>query len=226
MSDLALKRLTKEYRRLKDKPLDNVLAAPFEGNLLKWYFVLHSLDHRDYEGGVYIGVIHFASEYPMKPPDIVFHTPNGRFETNKKICLSFTSYHPESWNPAWSFENMMIGLVSFMLSEENATGVVSCSSSQRRAYAAKSMEFNMKDKDFNKMFLGDVQEIEMKNQGMRKERNSKVEEKEGMQETSGRARKSVGGARKSVGGGNAEIVVRWVVAAIVGIVLLIFVFSG
>lgn len=28
--------------------------------------------------------------------------PNGRFETNKKICLSMSDYHPETWQPSWS----------------------------------------------------------------------------------------------------------------------------
>ena len=27
--------------------------------------------------------------------------PSGRFETHKKICLSITGFHPESWQPAW-----------------------------------------------------------------------------------------------------------------------------
>lgn len=28
--------------------------------------------------------------------------PNGRFEINKKICLSISGHHPESWQPSWS----------------------------------------------------------------------------------------------------------------------------
>lgn len=28
--------------------------------------------------------------------------PNGRFETNTKICLSISNYHPEHWQPSWS----------------------------------------------------------------------------------------------------------------------------
>jgi ubiquitin-conjugating enzyme E2 J1 len=36
-------------------------------------------------------------DYPFKPPNIVFLTPNGRFEAGKKICLSISAYHPEEW---------------------------------------------------------------------------------------------------------------------------------
>jgi len=32
-------------------------------------------------------------EYPFKPPHIIFLTPSGRFETNTKVCLSFSAYH-------------------------------------------------------------------------------------------------------------------------------------
>lgn len=28
--------------------------------------------------------------------------PNGRFEVGKKICLSISAYHPETWQPSWS----------------------------------------------------------------------------------------------------------------------------
>lgn len=28
--------------------------------------------------------------------------PNGRFEVGKKICLSISGHHPETWQPSWS----------------------------------------------------------------------------------------------------------------------------
>ena len=31
-----------------------------------------------------------------------FRQPNGRFETGKKICLSMSAHHPETWQPSWS----------------------------------------------------------------------------------------------------------------------------
>lgn len=29
---------------------------------------------------------------------------NGRFEVGKKICLSISGHHPETWQPSWSSE--------------------------------------------------------------------------------------------------------------------------
>jgi ubiquitin-conjugating enzyme E2 J2 len=94
---------------------------------LKWDFVIYNLGKdTQYYDGVYMGKILFPSEYPLKPPDVIFQTPNGRFEVNKKICLSFTSFHPESW-ANWCVESMLVGLISFMVTEEPTTGAINCS---------------------------------------------------------------------------------------------------
>ncbi|XP_058782489.1 ubiquitin-conjugating enzyme E2 34-like [Vicia villosa] len=66
-------------------------------------------------GGFYYGKIKFPPEYPYKPPGISMTTPNGRFMTQKKICLSMSDFHPESWNPMWSASSILTGLLSFMV---------------------------------------------------------------------------------------------------------------
>jgi ubiquitin-conjugating enzyme E2 J1 len=53
----------------------------------------------------------------------MFFTPSGRFEVNTKICLSFTNYHPEYWQPAWTIESILLAIVSFMPVEEDIPGV-------------------------------------------------------------------------------------------------------
>lgn len=40
--------------------------------------------------------------------------PNGRWETNKKICLSISSHHPETWQPSWSIRTALLALIAFM----------------------------------------------------------------------------------------------------------------
>ena len=61
----------------------------------------------------------------MKPPGIVMLTPNGRFKEGKKICMSMSDYHPETWNPAWCAETILIGLISFMVTDEITAGSIS-----------------------------------------------------------------------------------------------------
>ena len=46
--------------------------------------------------------IELSQSYPLKSPNFYFMTPNGRFEINEKICLNFTKFHPENWNPSFT----------------------------------------------------------------------------------------------------------------------------
>ena len=49
-------------------------------------------------------------------------TPNGRFKTNQKLCLSISDFHPDTWNPAWSVSTILTGLLSFMLESTPTSG--------------------------------------------------------------------------------------------------------
>lgn len=61
-------------------------------------------------------------EYPFKPPAIMMLTPSGRFEPNRRLCLSMSDFHPETWNPMWSVASILTGLLSFMLEDTITTG--------------------------------------------------------------------------------------------------------
>ena len=94
-----------------------------------WHFTIRGPPDTDFEGGIYHGRISLPPEYPLKPPSIFLLTvrphqfsllvaspfcltqahppscilqPNGRFEVNKRICLSMSDYHPETWQSSWS----------------------------------------------------------------------------------------------------------------------------
>jgi len=74
-----------------------------------------------------MGKIVCPPEYPAKAPRIYLLTDNGRFKTDKNgyadgICLSVSYYHPESWNPVWKVNQIVIGLVSFWATEESTAG--------------------------------------------------------------------------------------------------------
>ena len=65
------------------------------------------------QGGIYHGRILLPPEYPFKPPSFLLLSPNGRFETNTKICLSISSHHPEHWQPSWSVRTALTALIAF-----------------------------------------------------------------------------------------------------------------
>jgi ubiquitin-conjugating enzyme E2 J2 len=70
------------------------------------------------------------------------HTPSGRFQQSTRLCLSISDFHPKSFNPAWEVSTILIGLLSFMTSEEMTTGSVSASESERRLLALRSRWWN------------------------------------------------------------------------------------
>ncbi|KAK9231864.1 hypothetical protein WN943_022104 [Citrus x changshan-huyou] len=110
----CVKRLQKEYRALCKEPVSHVVARPSPSDILEWHYVLEGSNGTPFAGGYYYGKIKFPPEYPYKPPGILMITPNGRFMTQKKLCLSMSDFHPESWNPMWSVSSILTGLLSFM----------------------------------------------------------------------------------------------------------------
>ncbi|RHY19994.1 hypothetical protein DYB30_011152 [Aphanomyces astaci] len=138
--DFAAKRLRKEYIDLQSNPIDNIEAVPLESSILEWHYVIRGVGV--YDGGYYHGKVIFPTEYPWKPPSIYMLTPNGRFKTNKRLCLSMSDYHPESWNPAWNVGTILVGLFSFMNEQTRTTGSIESSRDDKRKLADASLAFN------------------------------------------------------------------------------------
>lgn len=80
------------------------------------------------------------------------YTPNGRFETRKRLCLSISDYHPEEWNPAWGVSSILTGLLSFMLEKSKALGTMETLHHEKVKFAKQSLEFNLKDEMFCSLF--------------------------------------------------------------------------
>lgn len=138
----AHKRLTKEYLSIESSPTPYIEAHPSESNILEWYYVITGAPDTPYAGGEYMGTLVFPPEYPFQPPSIRMITPNGRFKPNTRLCLSISDFHPESWNPGWSVATILVGLLSFMNSEEASTGTLMSSERVRKDYASKSVAWN------------------------------------------------------------------------------------
>lgn len=151
-SAMATKRLRKEYLAMQRKPVDYIQAVPLETNILEWHYVITGTKGSPYEGGFYHGKLKFPPEYPMKPPSVMMITPNGRFKTNQRLCLSMSDFHPETWNPMWSVSSILTGLYSFMLENQATLGSISTSDAQKRKYAAASLESNCSNATFRKLF--------------------------------------------------------------------------
>ncbi|KAJ9474278.1 Ubiquitin-conjugating enzyme E2 6 [Pseudozyma hubeiensis] len=151
-SKAAIKRLTKEAQLMDKDPPPLVYARPREDNILEWHYILRGPPDTPYAGGEYHGQLLFPPEFPFKPPGIKMQTPSGRFAPNTKICTSMSDYHPHTWQPGWNTSTILIGLLSFMCSDEMTTGSVTASDADRRKLAAQSHAFNLTQKKFCQIF--------------------------------------------------------------------------
>eukprot|EP00095_Tigriopus_kingsejongensis_P010750 snap_masked-scaffold277_size226016-processed-gene-1.0 protein:Tk10750 transcript:snap_masked-scaffold277_size226016-processed-gene-1.0-mRNA-1 annotation:"ubiquitin-conjugating enzyme e2 j2" len=148
----AASRLRQDYMRLRRDPVPFIVAEPLPSNILEWHYVVTGPAGSPYAGGVYHGKLLFPGEFPFKPPAILMITPNGRFKTNTRLCLSISDYHPDTWNPAWSVATILTGLLSFMLEKSPTLGSIETSDRDKRQLAYQSHEFNLKNAIYCELF--------------------------------------------------------------------------
>lgn len=138
----AVKRLMREAQELNEAT-EEYFAQPLEDNLFEWHFTVRGPPESEFEGGIYHGRVILPPDYPMKPPSIILLTPNGRFETNKKICLSISGHHPESWQPSWSLRTALLAIIGFMPTHgSGAIGSLDYSAEERKQLAKKSQTWS------------------------------------------------------------------------------------
>lgn len=115
-----------------------VRIGPFGKNLLRWHFSVSGPANSVYENGIYHGRVLLPKDYPASPPRVQMITPSGRFIPGEDICLSASSYHPETWTPRWTVLSLVDALRLHMLTTANEIGGVLASDEKRRQYAIES----------------------------------------------------------------------------------------
>eukprot|EP00927_Polykrikos_kofoidii_P004611 TRINITY_DN11826_c0_g2_i1.p1 TRINITY_DN11826_c0_g2~~TRINITY_DN11826_c0_g2_i1.p1 ORF type:complete len:689 (+),score=57.57 TRINITY_DN11826_c0_g2_i1:54-2120(+) len=154
-SSPAVRRLQHDFNHLLRQGNPQLAVAPSSRCCLEWHFLIHSLpEDTVYSGGVYHGKLVFPEQYPHAPPGLIMFTPSGRLKVKSRLCLSMTDFHPESWNPAWSIESMLVGVISFMLDESEPTsiGALHESAETRLKLATQSRTFNVENEEFCELF--------------------------------------------------------------------------
>ncbi|KAA8543025.1 hypothetical protein F0562_021480 [Nyssa sinensis] len=137
----AVKRILQEVKEMQENPSDDFMSLPLEDNIFEWQFAIRGPSDTEFEGGIYHGRIQLPAEYPFQPPSFMLLTPNGRFETQTKICLSISNHHPEQWRPSWSVRTALVALIAFMPTDPGgALGSLDYPKEERRALAIKSHE--------------------------------------------------------------------------------------
>ena len=148
MSSITIKRINgdfKLFQKANPKYFD-IYSNP--DNFLEIWFIMYGLKGSVYEGGQYIGKIVHSPDYPMKAPDFYMYTPNGRFHLNKKICLTNSSYHQESWAPAaWNLVSILEGFFSIWHSDNTedlvGLGHLKTNNNEIKLLAINSKTYNL-----------------------------------------------------------------------------------
>lgn len=139
MKNPAVKRILQEVKEMQNNRIADYMSLPLEDNIFEWHFAIRGPSDSEFEGGIYHGRIQLPPEYPFKPPAFMLLTPNGRFETQTKICLSISQHHPEHWQPSWSVRTALVALIAFMPTKpDGALGSLDYTKEERRALAIKS----------------------------------------------------------------------------------------
>jgi ubiquitin-protein ligase len=118
-------RLSREYQKLIEEPIDNVNFNVNQNNLLKWEFTIFGPHESPYEGGIYNGTIVFPASYPAQPPVVQFTSKlfHPNVYPDGKLCISIlhegndlTGYEHEieRWRPIQNIRTIFLSIISLL----------------------------------------------------------------------------------------------------------------
>lgn len=111
---MSARRIQKELDDLRTNPLDVCSAGPVkEDDLFVWEATLMGPKDSPYEGGLFSLLIDFPTNYPFKPPKVVFKTKVFHPNINSQggICLDILK---DQWSPALSVAKVLLSISSLL----------------------------------------------------------------------------------------------------------------
>jgi len=148
---MQISRLRREYESIKEKPSDNISVGPEkESDLTKWMATIHGPTETPYEGGIFKVSIDIPSDYPYKPPKLVFKTKiyHPNISPNGSICLDILK---TEWSPALTISKILLSLCS-LLSDPNPDDPLVPSIAM--IYKKNKTEFNRQAREWTIKYAG------------------------------------------------------------------------
>lgn len=158
MSVIFNKRIRREIEKYSKESFmfPNLKLAYDESNVMSWYGLIHGLENTIYDKGEYLFKIILNSDYPLKAIDFIFITPSGRFEINKKICTTFSQFHPNDFRAAWNILSLSQAIISLLLEdsiEYQGIGYIDVGEEKRKQLAIDSIKYNNTNDIYLKHFV-------------------------------------------------------------------------
>ena len=110
---MSIKRIQKELKDLEKEPPSNCSAGPQGSDLFHWKGTIMGPSDSPYAGGLFWLNIHFPSDYPFKPPKVIFDTKiyHPNINASGNICLDILG---SEWSPALSISKVLLSISSLL----------------------------------------------------------------------------------------------------------------
>jgi len=109
----AVKRIQRELTDITLDPPPNCSAGPKGDNIYDWVGTILGPPGTVYSGGVFFLEITFPTEYPFKPPKIIFRTRIYHCNINSQgqICLDILK---DNWSPAFTVSKVLLSVIALL----------------------------------------------------------------------------------------------------------------
>ncbi|TKY60009.1 Constitutive photomorphogenesis protein 10 [Spatholobus suberectus] len=117
------KRIQREMVELNNDPPPDCSAGPKGDNLYQWIATIIGTPGTPYQGGIFFLDIKFPSDYPFKPPQVVFKTRIYHCNVDADGLVSM-GILKDDWSPALTITKVLLAVRSMLTNPDPYTAVV------------------------------------------------------------------------------------------------------
>jgi ubiquitin-conjugating enzyme E2 D len=110
---MAARRIQKEIKDMAADAAENCSAGPRGDNIYVWDAMIMGPTDSPFTGGIFRLEIHFPTDYPFKPPKLVFKTKiyHPNIAPSGAICLDILK---DQWSPALTVSKVLLSICSLL----------------------------------------------------------------------------------------------------------------
>jgi ubiquitin-conjugating enzyme E2 D/E len=110
---MSLRRIQKELVDFKKDAPENCSAGPHDNNMYLWDGMIMGPADSPFAGGIFNLEIHFPTDYPFKPPKVLFktHIYHPNIHPQGHICLDILK---DQWSPALTISKVLLSIGSLL----------------------------------------------------------------------------------------------------------------